>query len=148
MIAGTTDRDTTDSTDTNTRAPLQMLIMLRLSCWGSRLAAATRLQNNRQKNRVRFPAGKEIFLSATSLRRALVSNQSPSQLKTGTVPKGIAPGWQAKNSPPTSAEIKNALSYISTPPYAFMEHRDNFIILLLTGLWGVFLKRETVTLRA
>jgi hypothetical protein len=41
------------------------------------------------------------------------------------------PGHEADHSPPTSAEVKNAWSYISTPLYVFMawclvKHRDNF----------------------
>jgi hypothetical protein len=49
-------------------------------------------------------------------------------------PMGIGgpfPGREADHSPPSSAEVKNAWSYTSTPPYVFMalylaKHRDNF----------------------
>jgi hypothetical protein len=41
------------------------------------------------------------------------------------------PGREAGHSPPSSAEVKNAWSYTSTPQYVFMawclvKHRDNF----------------------
>jgi hypothetical protein len=41
------------------------------------------------------------------------------------------PKREADNSPPSSAEVKNAWSYTSIPPYVFMAwclviHRDNF----------------------
>jgi len=41
------------------------------------------------------------------------------------------PGREADQSPPSSAEVKNAVTYTSTPQYAFMawcsvKHRDNF----------------------
>jgi hypothetical protein len=41
------------------------------------------------------------------------------------------PGREADNSPPSSAEVKNAWKYTSTPQYVFMawcfvKHRDNF----------------------
>jgi hypothetical protein len=44
------------------------------------------------------------------------------------------PGRESDHSPPSSAEVKNAWSYISTPQYAFMawcsvkKHRDNFTL--------------------
>jgi hypothetical protein len=44
-------------------------------------------------------------------------------------------GREADHSPPSSAEVKNAWSYTSTPHYIFMawclvKHRDNFILPL------------------
>jgi hypothetical protein len=42
------------------------------------------------------------------------------------------PGREADHSPPSSAEVKNAWSYTSTPPNmssgrgAWLKHRDNF----------------------
>jgi hypothetical protein len=46
------------------------------------------------------------------------------------------PGREAENSPPSSAEVKNAWSYTSTSPYFYMawsliKHRDNFILFYL-----------------
>jgi hypothetical protein len=45
------------------------------------------------------------------------------------------PNREADHSPPSSAEVKNAWSYTSAPPYVFMaqclvEHRDNFTFIL------------------
>jgi hypothetical protein len=44
-------------------------------------------------------------------------------------------GREANHSPPSSAEVKNAWSYTSTPQYPFMasclvKHRNNFIFTL------------------
>jgi hypothetical protein len=50
----------------------------------------------------------------------------------GTLSLGVKrPGPEADHSPPSSAEVKNAWSYTSTPQYVFMtwylvKHRDNF----------------------
>jgi hypothetical protein len=46
------------------------------------------------------------------------------------------PGREADHSPPSSAEVRNAWSYTSSPQYVFMawclvKHRDNFIFILL-----------------
>jgi hypothetical protein len=48
-------------------------------------------------------------------------------------------GREAYHSPPSSAEIKNAWSYTSTPQYVFMawrfvKDRDNFTFTLPSGL--------------
>jgi hypothetical protein len=52
-------------------------------------------------------------------------------------PVALSPGVkrprrEADHSPPSSAEVKNAWSYTSTPPYVFMawyllKHRYNYI---------------------
>jgi hypothetical protein len=39
------------------------------------------------------------------------------------------PGSEADHSPPSSAEVKKAWSYTSTPQYVF-KHRDNFTFTL------------------
>jgi hypothetical protein len=49
----------------------------------------------------------------------------------GFFPSGKAAGREADHSPSSSAEVKNAWSYISAPQYAFtawcsVKHRDNF----------------------
>jgi len=46
-------------------------------------------------------------------------------------------GCEVDQSPPSGAEIKNAWSYIFTPPYIFMvwcliKHRDNFVSTFTT----------------
>jgi hypothetical protein len=49
------------------------------------------------------------------------------------------PGREADHSPPSSAEVKNTWSCISTPKYVFMawcfvKHRDNFTLLYLSSI--------------
>jgi hypothetical protein len=58
----------------------------------------------------------------------------PSLLSTGYL--GLKrPGREADHSPPSSAEVKNAWGYTSTPQYVFMawclvKHRDNFAFVI------------------
>jgi len=73
--------------------------------------------------------GKRIFLLATASRPTLGPTQSPTQWLPGVKRSGR----EADHSPPSSAEVevKNAWSYTSTPPIAFMawclvKHRNNF----------------------
>jgi hypothetical protein len=75
--------------------------------------------------------GLGIFLFTAS-RTALGSTQPAIQWVTGAVFLGLKRlGREADNSPPSSAEVKNAWSYTSTPQYVFMvwclvKHRDSF----------------------
>jgi hypothetical protein len=55
--------------------------------------------------------GLQIFLLTTVSRAALESTQPPINGY-----QGLYPGREADHSPPSSAEIKNAWSYTSTPP--------------------------------
>jgi hypothetical protein len=59
----------------------------------------------------------------------------------------LTPGVWSDHSPPSSAEVKYAWIYISTPPYVFMawylvKHRDNFtvttfsLVMLITWDWA------------
>jgi hypothetical protein len=56
----------------------------------------------------------------------------PIQWVPGTLSLGVKrPGREADQSPPSSAEVKNAWSYISTPPIhlhgvVIVKHRDSF----------------------
>jgi hypothetical protein len=76
--------------------------------------------------------GLEIFLFITASRTALGPTQPPIQWVPGALSLGVKrPGREADHSPPSSAEVKNAWSYTSTPKYVFMawclvKHRDNF----------------------
>jgi len=57
-----------------------------------------------------------MFLFTTASRTALGPTQPPIQGVPGTLSLGVnRPGRQA-NSHPSSAEVKNACSYTSTPP--------------------------------
>jgi hypothetical protein len=76
--------------------------------------------------------GLGIFLFTTVSRTALVPTQPPIQWVPVALSLGVKrPGRADDNSPPSSAEVKNAWSYTSTPLYVFMawclvKHRDNF----------------------
>jgi hypothetical protein len=65
-------------------------------------------------------------------RPALGLTQPPIQWIPGALSLGLKrPGREADHSPPSSAEVKNAWSYTSTPQYVFVawclvKHRDNF----------------------
>jgi hypothetical protein len=62
-----------------------------------------------------------IFLFATASGPALRPTQPPIQRVPGALFPGIKrPGREADHSPPSSADVKNAWNYTSTPPYAFM----------------------------
>jgi hypothetical protein len=72
-----------------------------------------------------------IFLFATASRTVLEPTQPPIQWVLGALSLGVKrPGSEADYSPPSSAEVKNAWSYTSTPPkYVFMawclvKHRE------------------------
>jgi hypothetical protein len=77
--------------------------------------------------------GLGIFLFTTAMSRtALGLTQPPIQWVSGALSLGVKRPWrEADHSPPSSAEVKNAWSYTSTPQYAFMawcfvKYRDNF----------------------
>jgi hypothetical protein len=79
-----------------------------------------------------------IFLFAQVSRTPLGPIQLPIQWVLGAVSLGVKrPGREADHSSPSSAEVNNAWSYTSTPPYVFMawylvKHRDNFTFHLLS----------------
>jgi hypothetical protein len=73
-----------------------------------------------------------IILFTTASRTALGPTQPPIQWVPGAFSLGVKrPGREADHSPLSSAEVKNAWSYTSTPQYVFrawclVKHRDNF----------------------
>jgi hypothetical protein len=81
---------------------------------------------------VRIAAGMGISLFTTASRPALGPTQPPIQCVPRTLSLRIKRlGRDADHKPTASAEVKNVLSYTSTPQYAFMawcliKHRDNF----------------------
>jgi hypothetical protein len=96
---------------------------------------------------VQFQAGAKmvLFLFAAASRPALGPIQPPAQWVAGAITPGIKrPVHEADHSPPSSAEVKNAWGYTSTPQYVFTawclikkrirfsgvalltKHRDNF----------------------
>jgi hypothetical protein len=84
-----------------------------------------------------IPAGLGIFLFDAGSRPTLRPTQPPIQW----VPMALflvvkRPGREADTSPPSSAEVKNAWSYTSTPLYVFVtwclvKHRGNFTFTFL-----------------
>jgi hypothetical protein len=61
--------------------------------------------------------GLGIYLFTTTSRTALGPTQPPVQWVPGALSRGVKrPGREADHSPPSSAEVKNAWSYTSTPP--------------------------------
>jgi hypothetical protein len=78
--------------------------------------------------------GLGIILFTTASRTALGPTQPSIQWVRGTVSLGVKrPGREADHSPPSSAEVKKARSYTSTPQYVFMawclvKNRDNFTL--------------------
>jgi hypothetical protein len=85
-----------------------------------------------------FRGGLGIFLFTTASRSALGPTQPFMQWVPGILSLEVRrPGREADHSPPSSAEVKNAWNYTSTPPYPSMtwcsvkkKHRDNFIFYL------------------
>jgi hypothetical protein len=62
-----------------------------------------------------------VSFLTTASRTALGPTQPLIQRARGTLSLGIKrPGREADHSPPSSAEVKNAWSYTSTPEYAVM----------------------------
>jgi hypothetical protein len=83
------------------------------------VSIATRLRAGRPG--FDFQRGQGTFLFATALRSALGSTQLPIQCVSGALSLGVKwPGREADHSFPSSADVKNAWSYISTLPHVFM----------------------------
>jgi hypothetical protein len=62
-----------------------------------------------------------ILLFDTASRQAMEPTQPPIQRVPGVLSLGVKrPGRETDHSPTSSAEVKNAWSYTSTPQYAFM----------------------------
>jgi hypothetical protein len=80
--------------------------------------------------------GMVIFLFTTASTTALGPTQLPSQWISGALSLGVKrPGRELDHSPASSAEVKNAWSYIPLPQYSFMawcsvKHRHNFTFTL------------------
>jgi hypothetical protein len=69
-----------------------------------------------QDSGFRFPAGDGNFYLHHCIQNSSGPTQPPSQWVSGALPLGVKrPGREANHSPPSSAELKNAWSYTSTP---------------------------------
>jgi hypothetical protein len=86
-------------------------------------------------SKVRFPTELGIFLFTTASRMSLGSTQPPILWVPVALSLDVKqPGCEADHPPPSSAEVKNAWSYTSTPPISLhgvvlslKKQRDNFI---------------------
>jgi hypothetical protein len=68
-------------------------------------------------SRVRFPAGVGNFSLHHRVQNGLGPTQPSIQWVQGAFSLGVKrPGHEADHSPPSSAEVKNAWNYTSTPP--------------------------------
>jgi hypothetical protein len=66
---------------------------------------------------VRVRQGLGILLFTSRFRPSLEPTQPPNQWVTGALSLGVKQrGREADHSPPSSAEVRNAWSYTSTPP--------------------------------
>jgi hypothetical protein len=80
-----------------------------------------------------------IFCFTAASRRALGPTQPPIQSVQGALSLAVKrPVLEANNSPPSSADVKNVWSYISTFPIRLhavvlgkKKHRDNFTFYLV-----------------
>jgi hypothetical protein len=78
--------------------------------------------------------GLGIFLFTTASRPALGLTQSPIEWVPGVVSLGVKrSGREADYSPPSSAEVKNVWSYISTPPIRLQEAQGQLYLHLLAA---------------
>jgi hypothetical protein len=99
-------------------------------------------------SRVRFPARLGIFHFTSASRTALEPTQPPIQWVSGALSLGVKrPGREADHSPPSSAEVKNAWSYTSTPPIRLhgvvLSEAQGQLYLLLERNWYVYgLRKE------
>jgi hypothetical protein len=97
-------------------------------------------------SRVRFPERAGNFLLTTASRTVLRPTQPPIQWAPGALASGVKrPGREANHSPPSSAEVKNAWNYASTPlirlhgvELSLKKHRDNFNFI--SFIWNILTK--------
>jgi hypothetical protein len=84
---------------------------------GARIVQSVKFLATGWTTGVQFPTGAEnFFLRQRVQRPALRSTQPPIQWVPAVLPTGVKqPGCEADDSPPSSAEVKNAWSYSSTP---------------------------------
>jgi hypothetical protein len=88
------------------------LLKIIIDIWGAEIALGYGLDDREFVSRQRLG----IFLFTTASRPALRPTQPPIQWVPGVLSLGVKrPGREADHSPPPSADIKNAWSYISTP---------------------------------
>jgi hypothetical protein len=92
-----------------------------MSSRGSSVSIVTRLRAGRAGFDSWQGQLRDVFNFAIASRPDLGPTQRPNEWIQAALSLGIKrPGRQADHSPPSSAEIKNAWSYTSVPPYVLM----------------------------
>lgn len=115
-----------------TTAYVTSLIKLTPCIWGSSVGIVTRLGAGRSKDCGSTPDRNKRFVFCKASRSALGPTQP--DLQSGT----NRPGREAGHSPPSNARIKNAWTYISTPPYTFMVFTGTSLSFFLLNLpWQI-----------
>jgi hypothetical protein len=95
-------------------------------------------------SKVRFPAGAGNFSLHHHVQNGSGAHPDSYSMGTRGFSLGVKrPGREADHSPPSSAEVKYAWSYTSTPQYVFMawclvKQRDNFTFYLLLDTFREF----------
>jgi hypothetical protein len=85
------------------------------------VTTVTRLRTWQKKTQDLNPSKAKMFIFSTASTQALGSTQLPIQWVQEKFYLGVrALGRESDYSPPSSAEVKNAWSYTSNPPYFFM----------------------------
>jgi hypothetical protein len=93
-----------------------------LKSLGSSVSIFTRLRAGRKGFLFLVELLMKLLLFVTATRSALGSTQLLMQWTWEALSLGVKrPGREANHPPPTSAGVKNARSYNSTPQYIFME---------------------------
>jgi hypothetical protein len=111
----------TDQTRGKQAAEIRFLKCAAISRWWSRIAQRYSAALRTGWSGVRVPIGAENFSPNHRVQNG--SGAHPASYPTGTrgsFPWLKRPGREADHSPPSSAEVKNAWSYTSTPHYAFI----------------------------
>jgi hypothetical protein len=91
--------------------------------------------------------GLGIFLFTAASRVALGPTQPPIQWVSGALSLGVKrPGREANHSLPSSAEIKNAWSYIPLPQYSFMawcsvNAQGQFYLYFYINFWDICISK-------
>jgi hypothetical protein len=98
------------------RAELSMYYWITKKSCGSSVGIPLGYGLDDRGSRVRFPEGLGIFLFTIASRTALGSTQPPIQWVPEALSRGLKrPGRETDHSPLSSAEVKNAWSYTSSP---------------------------------
>jgi hypothetical protein len=103
-------------------------------------------------SRFRFPAGARNFSLHHRIQNGSGAHPASCPMGIKALSLGVKqPGREADNSPPCSAEVKNAWIYTPLPQYVFIawcsvKHRDNFTFIEMFSIWRYLIKHEHIYL--